>query len=242
MKNMTSLPKRHGLMHHSADTHHLLYLEEAVVHLFLADGGGVAVSWKDFEQVVKREKLGVYAVHERIVVTPGEVCSANTATEKGIAGDDHTLVVKNKGQTARTVARDMTAFERTDMVAMFNETTIKIIQWLCPEIHDRPIQFGLSEEFLAIGMKRYRQVIMIAHITKATDMIDMGMREHDGLGVKLILVDKSIQLLVLVKLFATRIDNIAILRGCIPNNKTIHLEVIEHKLLDFHKPKVSKCE
>ena len=66
---------------------------------------------------------------------------------------------------------------------------LKVVHVVDGEAHNRAIGLGLLEQFTSFGMHGDGEAVVLAHLTQAGDMVDMGVGKQDMRHLQLLLLD-----------------------------------------------------
>lgn len=109
---------------------------------------------------------------------------------------------------------------------------LKVVHVVDGEAHNRAIGLGLLEQFTSFGMHGDGEAVVLAHLTQAGDMVDMGMGEQDMCHLQMLLLNVLCQLCILERRLGGRVDDGTFLRAFVDDEVTVDLEMVEYKLLN----------
>lgn len=213
--------------------------QKAVVFPFFANLAGDAVAGEDTVVVGECEHARLEFFYQRGVVATGEVGTANAEMEEGVTGEDSLVGRHHIAHAPRAMSGDIAALD----CCLSHPKGIVVVDFLHFEIshiingktHDVTVCLSLVQQFDPFLVHGDKQVVVLAHLPQARDMVDMGVGEQHHDRREAFHLDKLHQLRVFERGLTGWVHNGALLRRLIDNHVCINLEVVECKLLN-HKP------
>lgn len=193
-----------------------------------------AINFSIIRQSEQTVSNGLTEFHE---VATGKVSPSDTATEKGITGQNPTLNRSVEADTTSSMTRSANHFQNT--IAYFNLFIIlqvKIGQvYVTYRLKTQPhrLPFGLNKIRLYIGMRRHRDAIPTLHCIITHHMVDMTMRINDLQRLQLMAVDEAEETIFFDIIGAPWIDNDTLPRCLVPYYIGIFRKMIENKRIQF---------